>query len=211
MSYNLVKKGESIVLVKKFRDIDQKVREQYITSLGVMTDAEFKDFRERCYEHPQDHRIEFCMRSGRVQETLTDTPRRKIATGDIREQPIKKEEKVKKEKKPKTPYKRTVPIWTERSWQKKGYLKIREKREKVEKAKPIERPVMTKAEIDNRIERIKADIKFSKSVIAQKKTVQTFTKTERESVQNTIDYHQSVVDTGTQAIEILKKQKSGMR
>ena len=145
MSYNIVRKGESVVLVKKFRDGDGKVREQYISSLGVMTDVQFKDFRQRCYEHPQDRRIDFCIRSGKVVETEKDIPRRKAPTGDIREQPIKKEKKVKKAKKTKQVTRRYYPGITYAPSTFKTHTEIMREREiekrEIEAGKPKPIPI----------------------------------------------------------------------
>lgn len=206
MSYNVVRKGKSTVLVKKFRDGSGKVKEHYICSMGVMNDREFEDFRKRCHEHLQENRIAFCMQSGRIQEVAEDIPRRKTPVGDIREPTIKKEKRVKKVKK-EEPEKRVKPIWTERPWLKRGYLQ----REIREPEKKIEERVLTKTEIDNQIKKIERDIKFSKSVIAQKQRVRTFTKTERESLQRDITFHQSVISSGGKAILILKKQRAELR
>lgn len=93
MSYNIVKKGKSTVLVHKFRDPNNpnKVVEKYLLSMGTQTDARHKEIRSQVNELAQEDRINFCQRSGLVIEVPEDVPRRKVATGDIREQPIKKE------------------------------------------------------------------------------------------------------------------------
>ena len=204
MSYNIVKKGESTVLVKKFRDGEGKVRENYITSFGVMTDEEFKDFRKQVHELSQETRIAFCMRSGRVKEVPTDVLRKKAPTGDIREPTIKKEKRVRKKAKEvekeivdDRPAKQVVVI-------------------KMPKAEGMDvsriRTIGKKKEaINNRIQAIKDRINLAKQIITQKKTVQTFTKTERESVHRDIEYHQSVIESGNKAIGILKKQRSRLR
>lgn len=205
MSYNLVRKGESVILVKKFRNGEGKVKEQYITSLGVMNDAEFKNIKQRCYEYPQDKRVAFCLQSGLVKEVAEDIPRRKVQTRDIREQPIKKERKPRKQR----TVKEQKQEWLR--YPETGYRAIHDPERAEHALKKVERPMMSKEQIDTRIGLIKKDIKFSKEVIAQKQKVKIFTATQRASVHEAIEYHQSVIDAGTQAIKILKKQKKEMK
>lgn len=207
MSYNIVKKGSSTVLVHKFRDPNNhdKVVEKYLLSMGVQTVARHKEIRSQVNELAQEDRINFCQRSGLVVEVPEDVPRRKVATGDIREQPVKKERKPRKAKE---------PVETKKEWLRypeTGYRAIYDsERARFIKSKKVI-PTRTKAQIDKRILKIRGDIKFSKSVVKHKKGVATFSKSQQISVNRDIDYHQSVIDNGSKAIRILQKQKSGMR
>jgi len=204
MSYNIVKKGESTILVKKFRDGDGKVREHYLMSLGVMSPNEFIDFRKKVHELPQDRRVMYCERSGRIEEVRKDIPRRKAPTGDIREPTVKKK-RVKK-----------AP-------------KIEEK-QPTEDDRPLKQSVVTKPvvvaginvsqlktkgqkirAINKRVDRIQERINISKEIVRHKKGVQVSTKTEQQSINREIEYHQSVIDAGAEATKILKKQRSEIR
>lgn len=237
MAYNVVMKGKSCALVDKHRDHDGKVKEKYLLGLGVMTDAEFKSFRSQVHELAQEDRINYCMRSKRVVEVAPDIPRTKAPTGRTPEElePKQTVKKVRKPNKAKRiPIQERV-MWETRPWLKRGYLTIQERHrmsteaeEKESRAikkaiqerektgedmskplviKPAHVPTMTKQQRDVRITKIKADIAFSKSVIAQKRKVATFTKTGRESVRDSIEYHKSVVSAGNEAIKILRQKR----
>jgi len=206
MSYNIVKKSKSTVLVRKFRDPNNpsKVLEKYLLSMGVQTAARHKEIRSQVNELAQEDRINFCQRSGLVVEVAEDVPRKKAPTGDIREQPVKKERKPRKAKE---------PVEAKKEWLRypeTGYRTVYDpERARFTKSKKVS-STMTKAQIDKRITRIKGDIKFSKSVVKHKKGVATFSKSQQVSVNRDIDYHQSVVDNGGKAIKILQKQKAEM-
>lgn len=61
MSFNIVKKKHgSVVLVEKFRDEQGKVKEKYITSVGVMGKTEFLEFRKMINSLPQNERLRYC-------------------------------------------------------------------------------------------------------------------------------------------------------
>lgn len=207
MSYNIVRKSKSTVLVHKFRDPNNpgKVVEKYLLSMGVQTDARHKEIRSQVNELAQEDRINFCQRSGLVIEVPEDVPRRKVATGDIREQPVKKVRKTRKksvkaeetEKVDDRPLKQSVVLESDKP---QGL--------DISKYKGRGRKIQA---INKRIEKIEKDIIFSKTVVKQKRGVATLSKSQQMSVNRDIDYHESVVNNGKAAIKILQKQKSGVR
>jgi len=203
MSFNIVKKSGSTCLVEKFRDPNnpKKVVEKYMCSMGVQTDEMHKYIRNQVNDLPQDKRLNWCEHSGFMVETSPDTLRRKTPTGDIREAKPKKERKPRKAKK---------PVEAKKEWlryQETGYRGVYDpERARFTEQKKVA-PTMTKAQIDARITRIRGDIKFSKKVVAQKRTVKIFGAMQKASVQRDIDYHNSVIDSGNKAIIILQKQK----
>jgi hypothetical protein len=223
MSYNLVKKGDSVVLVKKFRDADGKVREQYITSVGVMTDAEFKDFRERCYEHPQEQRIDFCMRSGRMEEVAKDVPRRKAPVGDIREQPEKKEKRVKKEKKLKEVTRKYYPGVTYAPSTYKTHTEIMREREiekreiKAGKPKPVPIPDYIKSKgkqirfLSNLQEEYREDIKEYRKGIREEEIKMAPSLYGQRKEKMVIARHKSEIKAAEGMIDKIDKQKEGLR
>lgn len=76
MSYNIVQKGETWAVVRKYRDGEGKVVEKYISGLSFINDAEALRFREQANEiDDQDKRINFIMRSGHTIEVSKDLPR----------------------------------------------------------------------------------------------------------------------------------------
>jgi len=206
MSFNIVKKSGSTCLVEKFRDPNnpKKVVEKYMCSMGVQTDEMHKYIRNQVNDLPQDKRLNWCEHSGFMVETSPDTPRKKAPTGDIREAKPKAARKPRKAKelvKPKVEYLR---------YPETGYRSIyNPERARFMKKEEI-KPSMSKEQIDKRITQIKGDIKFSKSVVAQKRTVKIFGAMQKVSVQRDIDYHNSVVESGNKAIVILQKQKKDM-
>ena len=94
MAFNIVRKKKTVCLVSKGRE-----GESYLCSFGTMSDIDFKAFQQQVHDLPQEDRVEYCMRTKMMKEESDDTPRRKAPTGDIREQPVKKEKRVKKAKK----------------------------------------------------------------------------------------------------------------
>jgi hypothetical protein len=207
MSYNIVRKSKSTILVHKFRDPNNpnKVVEKYLLSMGVQTDARHKEIRSQVNELAQEDRINFCQRSGLVVEVPEDVPRRKTPTGDIREQPVKKVRKTRKksvkaeetEKVDDRPLKQSVVLESDKP---QGL--------DISKYKGRGRKIQA---INKRIEKIEKDIIFSKTVVKQKKGVATLSKSQQMSVNRDIVYHESVIDNGRAAIRILQKQKSGVR
>lgn len=206
MSYNIVKKGGSTVLVHKFRD-GKKISEKYLLSLGVHEDVQHKYIQKTVHDLAQEDRIEWCQKSGMVTEIPKDTPRRKAPTGDIREQPVKKERKPRSKKAVDEKEKEPRVMWETRPYLKAGHLK-REEASRPKEVKPFKVSTMSKAQVDNRISKIKEDIKFAKKVIAHKKNVQTFSASQQAGVRKDIDYYQSVITSGTKAISILNAQKA---
>lgn len=208
MSYNLVRKGGSVILVKKFRDGGGKVKEHYISSLGVMDDATFKNIRQRCYEHPQNKRAEFCLRSGLVKEVADDIPRRKAPTGDIREQPVKKERKPKKSKKPKKGVIEEIP--DDRPEKQSVVLKkISIKGMSLARYKTIR---AKKEAITDRINDIEARIKDQAIYLKHyKKRIGDFSKSEKQMRIEEAAGYENYETEGRKAIKILKKQRSEVR
>lgn len=211
MSYNIVKKNGSTCLVHKFRDPSnpKKVVEKYLLSMGVQTDARHKEIRLQVNELAQEDRISFCQHSGLVVEVKADIPRRKAPTGDIREQPVKKTRKPRVKKEKVETEKAERIMWEQRPYLKAGYLKTEAQKDACTNTK-TERRTMTKQQIDNRILKIKGDIKFAKKVIAHKRNVQTFSASQQAGVRCDIDYYTSVVDSGSKAIKILQKEKKAL-
>lgn len=212
MAYNVVVKGKSVALVDKHRDHDGKVKEKYLLGLGVMTDSEFKSFRSQVHELAQEDRVNYCMRSKRVVEVSSDIPRTKAPTGRIPEEPKPKQtvKKARKANKAKRIPAHERIMWETRPWLKRGYLTTEEqRREKDKPIKPKTRPQMTNAEIDERIEKIKKDINFSKSVLKQKQNKDTsrLARYEQQRLHEEIEYHKSVVSAGNEAIKILRSRK----
>lgn len=223
MSYNLVRKGESVVLVKKFRDADGKVREQYITSLGVMTDVEFKDFRQRCYEYPQDRRIDFCLRSGRAIEVAKDIPRRAVPTGDIREQLVKKEKRVRKVRKPKQVLRRYYPGVTYAPVTYKTHTEIMREREiekreiEAGKPKPVQIPDYIKSKgkkirfLGNLQQEYQEDIKEYRKGIREEEIKMAPSLYGQRKEKMVIAKYKSEIKAAEGMIKKIDKQKEGLR
>ena len=221
MSYNIVRKGDSVVLVKKFRDADGKVKENYITSLGTMTDPEFKDFKERCYEHPQEQRIDFCMRSGRMKEIPEDIPRRKAPIGDIREPKVKKEKRAKKEKK--EVLRKYYPGVTYAPVTYKTHTEIMREREiekreiEAGKPKPIPIPDYIKSKgkkiafLSNLQQEYREDIKEYREGIRKEEIKMAPSLYGQRKEKTVIARHKSEIKASEKMIERIDKQKMEMR
>ena len=204
MAYNIVRKGKSTVLVKKGRGY-----EHYICSFGVMTDMEFKSFQQQIHDLPQENRIAYCMKSGLIREVAEDIPRRKAPTGDIREQPVKKEKKAKKVMKEANEDIKEVIS---------DYIPLKHsvilKSEKIEgiNVSQIKTSGDKKKAITKRIDMIESKIEDSKIYLKTYKARQgRLSKSEQQMRKNEADYLESYVTEGNKALTILKKQRSEIR
>lgn len=202
MSYNIVKKGDSTVIVQKYRE-NGKVREKYIGSLGVLDEIQFKNIRSRVHELPQEKRVDYCLHNNLIVEVDESIPRRKSGSFTPEEVVKEKKARAKRTKKPKITPVAERKIWETRPWLKKGSLKYTVTPAKVTKADTLR---MTGSEWDTRIQQIRSDIKLSEAAIAQKRGAQIFTKTQQESNKNDIEYHQSVIKAGKEAIRRIKNR-----
>ena len=183
--------------------------EHYICSFGVMTDMEFKSFQQQIHDLPQENRIAYCMKSGLIREVAEDIPRRKAPTGDIREQPVKKEKKAKKVMKEANEDIKEVIS---------DYIPLKHsvilKSEKIEgiNVSQIKTSGDKKKAITKRIDMIESKIEDSKIYLKTYKARQgRLSKSEQQMRKNEADYLESYVTEGNKALTILKKQRSEIR
>jgi len=210
MSYNIVKKGGSTVLVQKYRDHNNnnKVVEKYLLSMGVQTDAQHKEIRRQVNELAQEDRIKFCQHSGLVVEVKEDIPRRKAPTGDIREPTPKKERKTRKVKA--KVVKEVVKPLDMRPTRQSVVLK----REAiagmpVRKYKTLQ---AKKTAITSRIKDINAHITDQAIYLKHYKSkLGGLSKSEHQMRTNEAERYQTYKVEGTKAIKILQKQRSELK
>jgi hypothetical protein len=212
MAINIVWKGKSACVVEKGRNIS----ERYICSLGTLTAAEMNEKRNLLKKIPQDKRERAVLENWNIVDRDTtdqypDMPRRKAPTGDIREQPEKKQKKVRKTKKahptPKVliiedirPLKQSVTDQV-LSYSKYGMdvSQIKTRGAKI-------------TAIDTRINKINAQIKDQEIYLKHyKDRMGNLTTSEKQMRRDEAEKYKNYNTEGRKAIAILKRQKANVR
>lgn len=202
MAYNIVRKGNTVCLVSKGRG-----GEHYLASFGSMPDAEFKAFQKDVHDLPQEDRIAYCTRTKKMIEQAEDMPRRKAPTGDIREQPIKKEKKVRKQKK--TVEKEIIAMDDRPKTQSTTLEKETIEGMPLHKFKTLK---AKKDAITSRITEIEDHIKDQSIYLKHyKKRMDGLSKSEKQMRVDEANRYKTYKVEGMKAIKILRKQRSEVR
>lgn len=214
MAYNIVKKGDSVCLVKKQR---RKPYESYIGSLGIMDDNEFKKVQEYIHSLPQESRIAACQKIGFRETRGIDTSKSVRIINLPKIKPKKVTDKRWKPKQHRKETKRVIP----------GSIARGERPEIREDGAEIRRlagkdPIVfrrgasigeKKAILDKRIAFIEKQISNHKEYKAQREKAygrEKLTATSRRLIDRDIEMHDSFIQAGKTALKMVEKQKSGI-